>query len=62
MAKILGLQSHYLHLVIMKSKKPLISDAEQVNKHIALLEPVLRVAVEKIRKIILATSPEISEG
>jgi hypothetical protein len=43
----------------MKSSK--LSDQEQVNQHIARLEPGLAKVVEAIRKIVLSTDKEISE-
>ncbi|MEJ5994420.1 DUF1801 domain-containing protein [Pedobacter sp. Du54] len=40
---------------------PKLSDKEQVDEHIAKLEPTIKPTIEYLRQIILATDPEISE-
>lgn len=45
----------------MKAKSAILSDTEQVTRHIAGLEPALAKTVEMIRQIILAADPQIGE-
>ncbi len=41
--------------------KPKLSDKEQVDEHIAKLDPSLKPTIEYLRQVILAVDPEIDE-
>lgn len=45
----------------MEKAKTKLTDTAQVDAHIAKLDPAIRSTVEYLRKVILATDPEIGE-